>query len=116
MKQFGFYFAAIALLVASVCAERASAVGWDRDDFIISGAPNFPDRIGIFDHDFTFKGYLDSNFLGVSGMDFDAMGRLVAVSSINPEVRVYDQNGNKVGGFANVSGQMAATGDLKIAP
>ena len=56
MKQFGFYFAAIALLVASVCAERASAVGWDRDDFIITGAPNFPDRIGIFDHDFTFKG------------------------------------------------------------
>src|SRR5438067_8298935 len=101
MKQFGFYFAAIALLVASVCAERAHAVGWDRDDFIITGAPNFPQYIGIFDHDFTFKGYLDTNFLGVQGMDFDAQGNLVAIASLstNPEVRVYSPNGTRVGGF-----------------
>src|SRR5438874_364759 len=73
-------------------AARASAgTGWDNDDFIITGAPNFPDRIGIFDHDFTFKGYLDTNFLGVQGMDFDAAGNLVAIASLstNPEVRVY---------------------------
>jgi hypothetical protein len=103
-------------LLLSAAADRAAAIGWDSDDFIISRAPNFPQYIGIFDHDFTFKGYLDTNFLGVQGMDFDAQGNLVAVSSINPEVRVYDHNGNRIGGFKNVSGMMGATGDLKVLP
>jgi hypothetical protein len=112
---------AIRALIVLACtfgtgSRRASAVGWDGDDFIITGAPNFPQYIGVFDHDFTFKGYLDNNFLGVQGMDFDAQGRLVAVSSLNPEVRVYNPDGTRGGGFTNVSGQMGATGDLKVAP
>jgi hypothetical protein len=102
--------------VLTLTSGRALAIGWDKDDFIITGAPNFPQYIGIFDHDLTFKGYLDANFLGVQGMDFDAQGRLVAVSSINPEVRVYNSDGTRAGGFTNTSGQMAATGDLKVAP
>ena len=106
----------IALVVAT-CAAPVRATGWDNDDFIITGAPNFPDRIGIFDHDFTFKGYLDQNFVGVQGMDFDARGRLVALSALNPEVRVYDPSGARVGGFAQTASPMLVpAGDLKVTP
>ena len=60
----------VAVVIAALGAAvwwcgRARAVGWDNDDFIITGAPNFPQYIGVFDHDFTFKGYLDTNFLGL---------------------------------------------------
>jgi hypothetical protein len=101
----------------AAATQRAGAVGWDNDDFIITGAPNFPDRIGIFDHDFTFKGYLDQNFLGVQGMDFDAQGRLVALSQLNPEVRVYDPSGTRVGGFTQAASPMLVpAADLDVAP
>ncbi len=109
-------------LLAAFCALAAAVdvragIGWDLDDFIITGAPNFPDRIGIFDQDFTFKGYLDQNFFGVQGMDFDAQGRLVAESSLNPEVRIYDPSGAKVGGFTQaMSPLLVPAGDLKVAP
>ena len=101
-----------------VFAHRALAVGWDRDDFIITGAPNFPDRIGIFDHDFTFKGYLDQNFLGVQGMDFDAAGNLVAQASLTStaEVRVYSPSGTRIGGFTSSDPLLQFTGDIKVAP
>jgi len=101
-----------------VLADRALAAGWDRDDFIITGAPNFPDRIGIFDHDFTFKGYLDQNFLGVQGMDFDAAGNLVAQASLTStaEVRVYSPNGTRIGGFTSNDPLLQFTGDIKVAP
>ncbi len=107
----------VAMCVLTTAASHVHAVGWDRDDFIITGAPNFPDRISVFDHDFRFKGYLDQNFLGVQGMDFDAQGRLVALSSLNPEVRVYDPSGNRVGGFTHSGSPMLVpAGDLKVAP
>lgn len=48
----------VAMCVLTTAASHVHAVGWDRDDFIITGAPNFPDRISVFDHDFRFKGYL----------------------------------------------------------
>ena len=104
--------------LALVFADRAAAVGWDRDDFIITGAPNFPDRIGIFDHDFTFKGYLDQNFLGVQGMDFDPSGNLVAQASLTStaEVRVYSPNGTRIGGFTSNEPALQFTGDIKVAP
>src|SRR6476620_9864949 len=104
----------VVAIVLCVSARRASAVGWDGDDFIITGAPNFPQYIGVFDHDFTFKGYLDTTFLGVQGMDFDAQGRLVAVSSLSPEVRVYNPDGTRAGGFTQATSPMlVSTGDLK---
>src|SRR5438552_8697467 len=104
----------IALVAMAALSPRADAVGWDRDDFIITGAPNFPQYIGIFDHDFTFKGYLDTNFLSVQGMDFDAQGRLVAVSALNPEVRVFNHDGTRAGGFTQANSPMlVSTGDLK---
>ncbi len=107
----------VAAGMVAAAASPARAVGWDNDDFIITGASNFPDRIGIFDHDFTFKGYLDQNFLGVSGLGFDAQGRLVAQSFLNPEVRVYDSSGVKVGGFTQSSSPMLVPGsDVKVAP
>jgi WD40 repeat protein len=117
MKRLKVATIAAALLAVLFCTAPARAVGWDSDDFIISGAPTFPDRIGVFDRDFTFKGYLDQSFLGVQGMDFDAAGRLVALSSINPEVRVYDRGGAKVGGFTPGSSPMLVpAGDLKVSP
>jgi hypothetical protein len=44
----------------------------------------------VFDYDMSFKGYLDSNFLTVSGLDFDAAGHLVAAAGVpgHGEVRV----------------------------
>ena len=105
----------VAMCVLTTAASHLHAVGWDRDDFIISGAPNFPDRIGVFDHDFTFKGYLDQNFFGVQGMDFDAHGRLVAVSSLMREVRVYDDSGMRIGGFTQAGSPMLVeAGDVKV--
>jgi hypothetical protein len=108
---------AVAWLLAPA-ARLAMAVGWDRDDFIISGAPNFPDRIGIFNHDFTFKGYLETNFVGVQGMDFDAAGNLVAIASLStsPEVRVYRPDGARIGGFTANNPALQFTGDIKVAP
>jgi hypothetical protein len=111
--------ARVLIVVATILlpANLAHGVGWDSNDFIITGAPNFPDRIGIFDHDFTFKGYLEQNFFGVSGMDFDAQGRLVAQSLLNAEVRVYDSSGATVGGFTQTNSPMLVPGsDLKVAP
>jgi hypothetical protein len=107
----------LSLSVVLMCASRASAIGWGPTDFLITGAPNFPDRIGVFDQNFAFKGYLDQNFLGVRGMDFDAQGRLVAVSFLNPEVRVYNPDGTRAGGFTlATSPVLESGGDLKVAP
>ena len=112
----------LALIVGLSCvvalASRAQAVGWGPTDFLITGAPNFPDRIGVFDQSFAFKGYLDQNFLGVQGMDFDAQGNLVAQASLstNPEVRVYSPSGTRIGGFFTNNPSLQFTGDLKVAP
>ena len=90
---------------------------WDSDDFIITGGPNFPDRIGIFDHDLTFKGYLETNFLTVGGIDFDAAGNLVATSNQFGDIRVYSPAGDRIGGFmyTPVAGT-TGIGLLKVAP
>lgn len=111
------FIIAVFCLVA-VGGQRASAVGWDRDDFIITGSPNFPQYIGIFDHDLAFKGYLETSFLGVQGMDFDAQGNLVAIASLStsPEVRVYSPTGTRVGGFTVNDPALQYTGDIKVAP
>src|SRR5207253_6662111 len=79
-------------LLLSAGADRAAAIGWDSNDFLITAGPNFPDRILVCDHDLSFKGYLDPNFLPVGGIDFDAAGHLVAEASYTGyrEVRIYD--------------------------
>src|SRR2546423_14607605 len=100
--------AAICLFAAGV--QRACAVGWGPTGFIITGGETFPDRIGVFDQNFAFKGYLDSNFFGVSGVDFDGQGRLVAQSLLNAEVRVYDTSGVRVGGFTQTTSPMLVPG------
>lgn len=92
----------------------ARAIGWDSDDFIISGGPSFTTTIGIYDHDFTFKGFLDNNFVIVGGMSFDASGRLVAAGGGNARaVRVYESSGTQVGGFTNGTLLSSAT-NLKV--
>lgn len=88
--------------------------GFDFDDFIV--AYSISDNIAVFDNDFTFKGFLDPDFNGVTGLDFDAQGRIVAVSAIDDEVRVYTPDGNQVSslGFANPA--LGAAIDLKVGP
>jgi len=105
-------------LLLSAGPHRAAAIGWDSNDFLISGGPNFPDRIGVFDYDLTFKGYLDMGFLPVRGLDFDAAGNVVAVAStsVRGEVRVYSSDGSRVGGFVRNDGMMGVGNDLKVAP
>src|SRR5688572_32823460 len=106
---------AIAIVVLA-CADRARAIGWDSDDFLIGGGSSFTSRIGVFDHDLTFKGYLENFFPGVGGMDFDAAGRLVAVASPVRQVRVYESSGALVGGFTRDDDLLGDSADLKIAP
>jgi hypothetical protein len=105
--------AVIALLIG---AQDAGAIGWDSDDFLIGGGPSFTNKIGVFDHDLTFKGLLDPNFLTVGGMDFDSAGRLVAVGSALRALRVYDSAGAQVGGFVRPDTALGEPGDLKVAP
>jgi hypothetical protein len=106
----------VLMLVGLLLPQRkACAIGWDSDDFLIGGGPNFTTRIGVFDHDLTFKGYLDDNFLTVGGMDFDADGHLVAVAQALHEVRVYDSSGARVGGFIRIDDLLGTSADLKVA-
>jgi hypothetical protein len=90
---------ALLLLELLVPARSLHAIGWDGDDFLIGGGPSFTSRIGVFDHDLTYKGDLESDFVGVAGLDFDTAGNLVAVSGISRQVRVYSPAGLHVGGF-----------------
>jgi hypothetical protein len=108
---------AVVVCVLTLTSATALAIGWDNDDFLVIGAPNFSQYIGVFDRDFTFKGYLETNFLGVRGMDFDPQGRLVAMSYLNPEVRVYNPDGSRAGGFTQATSPMLRTdGQLDVAP
>jgi hypothetical protein len=110
---------AVLVLVALLAPVRSAyAIGWDSDDFLIGGGPSFTNKIGVFDHDFTFKGYLDDNFLTVAGMDFDQAGHLVAVgaNAPGPQVRVYDSGGSMIGGFTRPDDLLGSAADLKVSP
>src|SRR5262245_48005837 len=90
----------VAWFLALGTDRAALAIGWDSDDFLIGGGPSFTTRIGVFDHDLTFKGFLDSNYATVAGLDFDHFGHLVAVGAQSAQqVRVYDSSGVRIGGF-----------------
>ncbi|MGH7178625.1 MAG: PEP-CTERM sorting domain-containing protein [Tepidisphaeraceae bacterium] len=101
-----------------VPAQPVCGIGWAPTDFLIGGGTAaFTNRIGVFDSNLSFKGYLDSDFFGVGGMDFDANGHLVAVSGTTlREVRVYDSSGAKIGGFIRPDNAIDASGDLVVAP
>jgi WD40 repeat protein len=107
----------VAWFLALGTDRAALAISWDSDDFLIGGGPSFTTRIGAFDHDLTFKGFLDSNFPAVDGLDFDHAGHLVAVGVLSPsqQVRVYDSSGALIGGFTRGDGLLGNAGDLKVA-
>src|SRR4051794_4019394 len=102
LKRFEFLtFAArfgVLVLVLNF-ALRASAIGWSSTDFLVSGGPQFSDRIAVFGSDLSYKGLLDPNFFSVQGLDFDAAGHLVSSAGTRGEVRVYDSSGQPAGGF-----------------
>ncbi len=104
---------AVVGMILSVGSPTAEAVPFDFDDFIVSGF--LSDNIAVFDSDRTFKGFLDTNFNGVSGMDFDAAGRVVA-TSVNGEVRVYNSAGELVPELSFFNDDLGAAIDLKVGP
>lgn len=110
-------------LVASIsafalAASTAAAVGFDRDDFLVTSFS--AGTIGVYNHDLTFKGLLESEFDGVSALTFDRQGNLVAAKGTfagsPPELRVYDKNGTQLAarGFSNPELQEPA--DIDVAP
>src|SRR5262245_1822315 len=109
----------LALIVALSCllalSNQAQAVGWGPTDFLIGGGQGFTSKIGVFDQNLAFKGYLETNFVTVAGMDFDAAGHLAAVASGNERaVRVYDSSGVVVGGFMRSDNLLGTANDLKV--
>lgn len=93
-------------------AAVASTVGWDDDDFLISGFDS--NTIGVFDHDLAFKGNLVTGFDRVTGLDFDAAGNLVAVGRGPGQVRVFSPEGVQLSSFVN--SDIQAAGDLRVGP
>lgn len=65
----------IAIAIVLISAFRARAVAWDRDDFIVSDWEG--GRVAIYDHDFAFKGYLNSSLAAANGIAFDSSGNIV---------------------------------------
>jgi hypothetical protein len=47
------FLATLALIFA--LPNPAHAIGWGPTDFLVMGAPNFPDRVGVFDLNFAFR-------------------------------------------------------------
>ena len=81
------------------------------------GAPNFPDRVGVFDLNFAFRGYLFTGWTGVQAINFDKQGRLVTYNFFANEVRVYDPSGTLVGGFNSTTSPMLTPGgDIMVMP
>src|SRR5262245_35085858 len=95
-----------------------SAIGWDSDDFLIASTignnQGLSNRIGVYNFDLTFKGYLDSSFGTAEGLDFDAAGQFVGVGWTQQEVRVYNSAGSKIGGFIKSDNSLGTAGDLKV--
>jgi hypothetical protein len=69
----------------------------------------------VFESNLTFKGYLDGSFPKVSGMDFDASGRLVAASQEH-QVRVYDNLGTQLPELGFSHPDIGLVGDFRVGP
>jgi outer membrane protein assembly factor BamB len=110
-----FFISFLALCVVLCAPQSVRAIGWGSTDFLIFGAPNFPDRIGVFDQNFAFKGNLFTNWVGLTAMNFDRQGRLVAYNFFSNEVRLYDPSGTLVGGFnSTTSPMLTGSGDVQV--
>src|SRR4051794_21835312 len=103
----------VALYSIFISPTLTQAIGFDRDDFIVSAFTS--GNIGVFDSDFTFKGYLDANFPRAAGLDFDAQGHVVAVGQ-NNEIRVYDSTGNRLRTLNIGNPEGGEPIDLKVGP
>lgn len=91
----------------------AGTVGFDSDDFLVAGF--LSDNIAVFDSDGTFKGNLDGSFDRVSGMDFDAEGRVVA-TGLSDQVRVYNAAGDIIPQLRFASPDLGSAIELKVGP
>ena len=82
-------------------ASSAVAVPFDNDDFLVSTHAN--GTIGVYDFDFTFKGFLDTGFNGVLGMDFLPNGNLLAAGRSPGRMKTYSSTGAVVTDFTNAN-------------
>ncbi|MDX2169553.1 MAG: hypothetical protein SF182_20965 [Deltaproteobacteria bacterium] len=71
-------------------------------------------QIAVYDQNFVFKGYLDTGFNLVVGLDFDSLGRLVAAGRSPSRIKMYDPSGSVLADFSNPS--VGSPIDLKIGP
>ncbi|QDT72230.1 NHL repeat-containing protein [Lacipirellula limnantheis] len=106
-------FILITLLTTSRSGS-VSAIGFDRDDFLIAGGDS--DNIGVFDSDLTFKGYLDTSIDNPFQMAFDDFGRAVVVAQGQPEIRVYDHAGNRPSSLSFVHPNLGIPGNVTVGP
>ena len=93
---------------------HAWGIGWYDDDFLIAGL--ISDTIGVYGSDFTFKGNLDTGFQAVTGLDFDAVGNLVATGRSPGEVRVYRSAGTQVSALNFLNPNLGTSINLKVGP
>jgi hypothetical protein len=103
-------------MVAVLSINYASAIGFDRDDFVVTGF--LSNNIVVYDHDLTFKGVLQANVSRPTGLDFDLAGNLVVAiqgqGSIDSQVRRYGADGGEVSSFINVD--LGDPLDVKVGP
>ncbi len=108
-----FLLSALAIGVSS-----AAAIGFDRDDFLISSSS--AGTIGVYDRDLTYKGLLDPSFETVLPLAFDLAGNLVAASQNSAirdaEVRVYDRSGAQLAARSFTNRALRNPADVDLAP
>ena len=104
--------------VVLALAASGYAVPFDSDDFIVSALSG--DFLSVYDHDFTYKGRLGNAVSVVTGLDFNAAGQLVALSSFTaPGVRefiVFEPNGLPSDDFPSFVPATPGGLEVKVAP
>ena len=112
------------LLVASALILTTSTIargdgptpisGLDRDDFIVSGFGH--DTVGVFDFDWTFKGYLNQYIPNATGMDFDAAGNVIIGGRSPSHVYAFASNGELIPNLSFGNTLLFDPIDLKVSP
>lgn len=105
------------LSFSSITPQPVQAVpaltGYEPTDFLVAGFDD--DVIAVYDQNFTFKGYLDTNFNEVEALDILPNGNVVAA---NPDpgfqVRQYNAAGAVVNTFTNSA--LGYVTDIKSGP
>jgi hypothetical protein len=88
--------------------------GFDRDDFIVSDFGY--DNVGVFDFDWTFKGYLNQYTPYATGMDFDVAGNVIVAGQSPSRVYAFASDGESISNLGFGSTLLDHPIDLKVSP